>query len=155
MSRPGSPIVPQGPTSSTITLIQPPSSIKAVNSRNNTLNSFYYQSYHNYLNPATSSNGTLNNNANNKKQFIKLQDCTTWLTLANKQNFFNNSHNQLINNNRFKNFTCNSYNDNANLVIDKTMPQFPGAKLIDTNLNRINILLNRRSNRVNTYKFRC
>lgn len=79
-----------------------------------------------------------NNNNNNKpvvttniaikkNQFIKLKDCTTWLTISDGRNL-NSKINISTNNHRFLN----------------------GSKLTDSNFNRITMLLNRQNNRVNT-----
>ncbi len=71
----------------------------------------------------------------NKKQVIKLKDCTSWLTPSNKAD--NNPPNYKL----YSNGVTNKFYDHQN------MSQFYSYK---NGMNHINMLLNRKQSRINT-----
>lgn len=90
---------------------------------------------------------------NNSRQFIKLQDCTAWLTLASTKS------GPTTRLSSSANFTSNSNGSNPNksttassTTTGSTFKYFSSADsaIVDANLNRITMLLNRRTSRTST-----
>ena len=80
------------------------------------------------------------------RQFIKLQDCTTWLTITdtNPVGRLGSSTNGYINKPTVASNTASSFKYYSPASASN-------SNQVDVNLNRITMLLNRRSSRVNTY----
>ncbi|CAF0915842.1 unnamed protein product [Brachionus calyciflorus] len=137
-SRSGSPVFPKGPTSSTITLIQP--TIHNLNilsiPQNVTINNIYYQTYQ-------------QSQETRQKKLIKLQDCTTWLNVPssnNHQSYLSNKLQNKLNSGRSLNALMSRHDYNGRTI----QQYFPGTKLLDANFNRVHLLLSRKTNRTNT-----
>lgn len=128
-SRGGSPSFLKGPTTSTITIVQPAVSNLSLESIPNKLNvnNYCHPGYQNYSN---------NQNIRQKK-IIKLQDCSNWLNLPQKA--YSNLSSNLTKRSCSAYITRNEYDDKNGQNF------FPNS-----NYNRIQMLLNRKSNRVNT-----
>lgn len=128
-SRAASPNFLKGPTTSTITLVQPTINNLSLESIPNKLhvNSYYNNLYQNYP----------NNQAIRQKKIIKLQDCSSWLNVP--QRTYSTLSSNLAKRSCSAYLTKNEYGDRA------TQNCFPNA-----NYTRIQMLLSRKSNRVNT-----
>ena len=126
----------------------------------------YYQAFTNYFNhqsgdtatttnPSSATNGKVDSSKSSFKKLIKVQDCTTWLTMnksvrnnsnqANGTTPYHANHGNLTSRNGYvQQFQNNNTNNTQN---------FTGYKIIDPNYNyanRINLLLNRKISRSNT-----
>lgn len=89
------------------------------------------------------------------RQFIKLQDCTAWLTLhsPNVGPVTRVSHSANLTDNAFNEFHSNNKTTSASSTTSfRYFTSAGGSSNVDANLNKIRILLNKRSTRVNTYE---
>ena len=115
----------------------------------NTLNKNpLYQQYHNYLTPSFVMTNT---NKHIKKRIIKLQDCTTWLGVSPENQ--KNAYTPIVATPNPTPPTPNHSKSISNIKVSNYY--LADGKIIDANsingLNKINVLLNRKNNRVSTY----
>jgi hypothetical protein len=89
----------------------------------------------------TNSNSNNTTTSNSKKKIIKVQDCTAWLTISNPKNSY-----QTMNKSANIGNNLNSGRNGINSIMDTCLD----SPKYYSNLNRINMLLNRRVPRVNT-----
>jgi hypothetical protein len=126
LSRPSSPVLDLNQIQNT----------KITNQSNNHFSSNNsYQTYTNYLNPTFAIS---NKSSSARKKIIKLQDCSTWLSISNGQK---NSFSPVL----------NSHPSNTKKKLSNSY-YLADAHVLDSNgsINRINVLLNRKNNRANT-----
>ena len=100
------------------------------------------------------SNTPMNNSTASKKQFIKVKDCTTWLSISNPKNSYqtlkntSSSKNPANKESSVQSISINNRVFSTNGIISGFDSQQQSN--YNSHINRINMLLNRRVPRVNT-----